>query len=396
MNLVFWAAVAVIGYAYFGYVAWLWLRSRWRPRRVQIAPYTPSISIVLVVRNEADRLESKLSTLMELDYPQELVEILVVSDGSTDGTNRLLSEFASLPRVRVILSPEARGKAARLNEAMVAVSGEIVVFMDARQKIRTDAIRLLLENFADPEVGCASGEFILGSPDFPEIDRGLGLYWKIEAAIRKLEAASGSIVGATGALYAVRRSMLVRLPPEIILDDVFIPMQVVRQGARVVLEPRASIWDVPDLGTEREFARKVRTLGGIYELLKLQPWLLSRTNPVRFRFISHKLLRLAVPFALCAALVSSIFLAEPIYRMALILQLAFYSMSVWGAFAPKSGPLAKASNAAFTFVLLNVAALVAFANFVAGRKPAWGPRSEVTTMKPLGTGIAPARARADR
>ena len=190
--------------------------------------------------------------------------------------------------------------------------------------------------------------------------------------------------------------MLVPLPPEVILDDVFIPMQVVRQGARVVLEPRASIWDVPDLGTEREFARKVRTLGGVYELLKLQPWLLSRANPVRFQFVSHKLLRLAVPFALCAALVSSFLLRGPIYRIALILQVAFYGLSVWGSFEPKSDRLAKAANAAFTFVLLNVAAFVAFGNFVAGRKPAWGLHQRLRPRNPWRPESAPAGPQGDK
>ncbi len=372
MRFVFWSAAAVIFYTYFGYVAWLWLRSRLRPRPVQSAPYLPFVSIVLVVRNEAARLKDKITNLLELDYPPERVETLVVSDGSTDGTNRLLSEFAGVPRVRVILSPTARGKAAGLNDAVAAARGEIVVFTDARQKIATGAVRLLLENFSDSEVGCASGELMLGDPDGPEAAKGMGLYWKIEKMIRVLEAASGSVVGATGAFYAVRRSLLVSVPPETILDDVFIPMQVVRQRARVVLDTRARVWDVPDLGTGREFARKVRTLGGIYQLLKLQPWLLTRANPVWFDFISHKLLRLAIPFVLCAALVSSFFLPGLIYRIALILQLAFYALSVWGTFPHKYNPLARASDAAFTFVLLNAAALVAFANFVAGRKPAWG------------------------
>jgi len=138
-----------------------------------------------------------------------------------------------------------------------------------------------------------------------------------------------------------------------------------------VLDTRARIWDVPDLGTGREFARKVRTLGGIYELLKLQPWLLTRANPVRFEFISHKLLRLAVPFALFAAMVSSFFLPALIYRIALVVQLTFYALSIWGIFRPRYNPLARASDAAFTFVFLNAAALVAFVNFMAGRKPAW-------------------------
>jgi len=372
MRFVFWAAVAVVVYTYLGYWIWLWARGRWRPRPVQLGTYLPSISMVLVVRNEGLILEDKLRSLITIEYPPEHAEILVVSDGSTDDTNRILSEFVNPPRVRIIVNQQPRGKAAGLNDAIKAATGEIVVFTDVRQKIARDAVLHLIENFADPSVGCASGELTLGDPVFGEADRGMGVYWKIEKSIRKLEAASGSVVGATGALYAVRRAMLVPLPPETILDDVFIPMQVVRQGARVVLDPRARIWDVADLGTGREFARKVRTLSGIYQLLKLQPWLLRSANPVRFEFISHKLLRLVVPFALCTMLFSSFFLPTPIYRVALVLQFVFYSLSAWGRFRSKHNRRGRITDAAFTFVLLNAAALVAFANFIAGRKPVWG------------------------
>src|SRR5262249_38574508 len=159
---------------------------------------------------------------------------------------------------------------------------------------------------ADPQVGCASGELILGDPGSGEVTHGMGLYWKIEKMVRVNESASGSTVGATGALYAVRRSLLVPVPPEMILDDVFIPMQVLRNGARVVFDPRAHVWDLPNLGAHREFARKVRTLSGNYQLLQLQPWLLSSANPILFGLISHKLLRLIVPFALCILLAASI------------------------------------------------------------------------------------------
>ena len=371
MRLVFWAAAGVIGYTYLGYAAWLWLHSRLRPRPVRSGPYVPPVSIVLVVRNEAAGLERKLKNLMGLNYPPDRVEILVVSDGSTDGTNRILSEFSGVSGVRVILSPEPRGKAAGLNDAVKVATGEIVIFTDARQKIGTDAVRLLLENFADPDVGCASGELILGDSESGEVTRGMGLYWKIEKMLREMESATGSGVGATGALYAVRRSLLVPVPPETILDDVFLPMRVVRQGFRVVFDPRARVWDLPDMETEKEFARKVRTLTGNYQLLQLEPWLLSRANPIRFEFVSHKLLRLVVPFALCAALASSCLLPAPIYRIALFGQLGFYGLSAWALVRLKHDPLARFADAAFTFVLLNTAAVVAFANFVIGRKAAW-------------------------
>jgi biofilm PGA synthesis N-glycosyltransferase PgaC len=371
MRWVFWGAVAAIGYAYLGYAALLWVRSRWSPRPVRSAPCLPPISIVLVVRNEASVLQSKLKNLLDLNYPADRVEIIVVSDGSTDDTNRILSEFAGHSRVQIILKEEPRGKAAGLNAAVEASHGEVVVFTDARQEIEADAVRLLLENFADPQVGCGSGELMLGDPNSGEATRGMGLYWKIEKKVRQMESDWGSVVGATGALYAVRRSLLVQLPPETILDDVYIPMHVLRQGSRVILDSRARVWDQCDLGAEREFWRKVRTLSGNYQLLRLAPWLLSSANPARFSLISHKLIRLFVPFALVALLAASLSVPGPIYRGVLILQVAFYALSLWAWLRPKRGPAAGVANAAFTLALLNTAAVVAFANFVTGRRVVW-------------------------
>lgn len=371
MRLAFWASVAIIAYTYLGYPTWLWLRSRRRPWPVCSGEYLPSISIVLVVRNEAICLGAKLRNLLALDYPAGLVEIIVVSDGSTDATNRILSEFAASSGIRVLFSPQQRGKAAGLNDAISSATGDVVVFTDARQKVGIDSVRLLVENFADPVVGCASGELMLGEPDSGETVRGMGLYWKIEKTIREMESGSGSVVGATGALYAARRNLLAPIPPETILDDVLIPMLASRQGRRVVFDPRALVWDSPDMGNSREFARKVRTLSGNYQLVQLAPWLLSSANPIRFEFVSHKLLRLAVPFALCAALVASGLLPGPIYRVAFLLQAGFYGLSSLALLRPKRGPLARFAEAAFTFVLLNTAAFVAFLHFVSGRRAAW-------------------------
>jgi len=371
MIWIFWAAVGLVCYTYIGYFVWLCVRRYSHPQAVQSAEYLPSISIVLIVHNEARTLGRKLRSLLKIEYPDHKKEIIVVSDGSTDDTNRILSEFASTSRVTVILRQENQGKAAGLNDAINASRGEIVVFTDARQEVEANAVANLVENFVDPCIGCVSGELYLGDPLAGESTRRMGTYWQLEKLIRKMEGASGSVIGASGALYAVRRRLLVPVPPETILDDVFIPMEVVRQGARVTIDSRARVWDVPDLGTHREFARKVRTLSGLYQLLRLQPWLLSSSNPVRFEFISHKLLRLAIPFALCAALISSCFLPALIYRIAFFAQVAFYSLSMCGSLLKRWDRLAKVADVAFIFVLLNAAAFVAFGNFVVGRKPAW-------------------------
>jgi len=372
MKWVFWMSATFIAYTYLGYPLWLWIRSRWCRKPVRSGPYIPFLSIIMIVRNEEKVLPRKLRNLLDLNYPDESLEIVMVSDGSTDSTNQILSEHTANPRVRVILNPQQQGKAAGLNAAMSSVRGEIVVFTDARQQIEPDAIRVLVENFADPEIGCASGELMLGDPETGEAEQGMGVYWRIEKAVRELESAVGSVVGATGAIYGVRRKLLVNVPDEAILDDVYIPMHVVRRGARVIFDPRARAWDSPDQGTAQEFTRKVRTLSGNYQLLQLAPWLLTSANPLRFQFVSHKVLRLVVPFALLATLLASFLTPGVFYRGAVILQLAFYTLSFLGlAHFLRRGPLARVADAARTFVLLNTAAAVAFANFAAGRKVAW-------------------------
>lgn len=371
MKVVFWGAAALIAYAYAGYPGWLWLRSHWRRPPVRRGRCSPFVSIVMVVRNEEQVLERKLENLLALDYPSELTQLIVVSDGSTDRTESILRSYAPNPRVSVVLNQLPRGKASGLNDAAELAQGDVVVFTDARQRIEPVALPLLLENFADPEVGCVSGELMLGDPDVGETGKGLGLYWRMEKQIRQWESASGSVVGATGALYAVRRNLLAPLPPAVILDDVYVPMQVARQGARVVFDPRAKVWDSPDLGSGQEFARKVRTLTGNYQLLQVAPWLLSSENPIRFEFGSHKLLRLIVPFALAGLLLASVLIPGNVYKVVLGLQLAFYGLSLLGILQFKRGPIARLADAALTFVVLNTAAVVAFGNFVTGRKAVW-------------------------
>jgi biofilm PGA synthesis N-glycosyltransferase PgaC len=368
---VFWVAFAVIVYAYAGYPVWMRIRAVWRPWPVQRGAITPTVSIVMVVRNEAAVLREKLRNLLELNYPVELCQLVVVSDGSTDDTEAILRDAAEDARVHVVLNQLPQGKACGLNDGVSVAGGEVVVFTDARQRIEEKALRLLMENFADPQVGAVSGALMLGDSSREEAGRGIGLYWRLEKSVREMEAATGSAIGATGALYAVRRELVPEVPGETILDDVFIPMQVARQGYRVVFDKRARAWDSPDLGSKREFRRKVRTLTGNYQLLPLAPWLLRRENPLRFEFISHKLIRLGVPFAMVAIFLGSLFAPGEFFRVAFWLQVTGYGLSLLGWTGWNLGPLSRLADAAYTLVVLNAAAVVAFAQFVTGRGSEW-------------------------
>lgn len=369
MEWVFWVSLSLVLYAYTGYPLWLCLRRLWRTRRVMSAPILPSVSIVIAVYNEAEVLLRKLRNLQEIDYPADRCEIVVVSDGSTDETNRILAA-ESQDRLRALLLPQHHGKASALNRGIQAAKGEIVVFTDARQLVELDAVRRLVANFNDPSVGCVSGELVLGERQAGASMSGVGVYWSMEKQIRQWESATGSVVGATGAFYAVRRELLVPLPPETILDDVYLPLHVVRQGRRVIFEPRARAYDNL-AGGEREFRRKVRTLTGNYQLLQLAPWSLTTANPVRFEFVCHKLLRLAVPFALASILVSSLLLEGDFFRVALLLQLLFYGLAILAIFRARFGILSRLANLSLAFVLLNTAAAVAFAYFATGKKEIW-------------------------
>jgi poly-beta-1,6-N-acetyl-D-glucosamine synthase len=367
---IFWGSALFILYTYAGYPAWLWLRSAVSPKPILKGIYRPMISIVMIVRNEESCLEEKLSNLLRLDYPPDKREIVIVSDGSTDSTDSILSHYEQ-QGVKAILEPSSRGKAAGLNRAVALCRGEILVLTDARQMIDRDALGKMIDNFSDPQVGCVSGELMLGDVASGEASQGMGLYWRIEKQIRELESLSGSVAGATGALYSVGREFFQPIPEGLILDDVLIPMQVARQGKRVLFEPSARAWDDPNLGNDREFKRKVRTLTGNYQLLQLAPWLLTGSNPIRFEFVSHKLLRLFIPFALLGLLISSALLSGVLYRTVLALQLCGYALSGLAFARVNAGPAARLADAALTFVVLNMAAVVAFVNFVSGRKAVW-------------------------
>ena len=344
----------LIVYVLIGYPILLWL---WPGRRKLADPQTSgahrTVSVILPVKNGARWIGEKLQTLRSLDYPQNLVQIIVVSDNSTDGTDDIVRKAD--PSVLLLHNPNS-GKATAINHALQHATGEILFMTDVRQSIDPDALKILVACFDDPEVGVASGELIIRKSDSAE-EESVGLYWKYEKWFRRRHSAIDSVLGATGAIYAIRRSLVHPLPPGALLDDVQLPLGAFFAGYRVLFVEEARAYDVPT-ALYQEFQRKVRTLAGVYQLLGAFPQLLGIRNRMWIHFVSHKLGRLFLPYMLFAVLVSSPFLPQPWNIILTSAQVAFYAIALIDPFVPPS-PLKKISSLARTFVVLVLAAFCA-------------------------------------
>jgi len=360
MEEVFWFGVAIVAYAYVLYplaVSTLArLRHEWA--RSSAAQAAKSITVVLAVHDEAGRICTRLDELLALIATTDCsAELIVVADGCTDGTVALVRSHPS-PLVRVIELTGNEGKAQALSRGSQAANGDILVFADARQHWARDALQRLLENFDRPEVGAVSGELVVESPS--GVLAGVGLYWRYEKWLRRNEARLHSTVGVSGSICAVRRELFRSIPRGVLVDDVYWPLQVAMQRRRVIYDERAIAYDRLPGEPRDEFRRKVRTLSGNFQLIAALPQsLLPWRNPIWVQFVSHKLLRLAVPWALLAVLLASCLLNGALYRLALIAQLLLYGVALLAlAGLPGSGwPFA---SAAASFVVLNSAAWLAF------------------------------------
>lgn len=380
---IFWVACGVLAYTLVGYPVVMGVWARRRPRRPSCSDDTPSVTIVLVVHDEAERITARLENLLALDYPADRVSILVCSDGSSDATV-CLARACTDPRVSVLAFERWRGKPAVLDDALAGVTAEIVIFADVRQRFDPAAARALVAPFGDPQVGAVSGELHLAtSPNAPAVASGVGAYWRYEKAIRHAESLVDSSVGATGAIYAIRRSLFTPIPAATILDDVLIPMTIVRAGYRTVFEPRARAYDDAASTAREEFARKARTIAGTFELFARERWLLNpRRNRLWLQTVSHKLLRLLGPLALAAALAASaVLVGRPFYRMALAVQLLLYGVALSEhlrrARAVKPGRAAKMLfGVPYAFCVLQAATLSGFVRFVTGRQAATWAKAE--------------------
>ena len=378
MTFIFWFSLGFIFYTYAGYPAVLFLLSLLFKKKIRKGFTEPRVSVILSAFNEEKTIEEKLHNLLSLDYPAEKLEILVGSDGGFDRTDEIISKFPS-SQIRFFRFVKNNGKPHVLSALVKEAKGSVLVLTDARQKLDRQAIRALIANFQDPEVGCVSGELYFKSRRHGKsetVAKGMGAYWRYEKFLRKKESQIGSMLGATGALYAIRRNLFPeQMPADILVDDMYIPLSMIQKGYRAVFESDAVVFDNPSEYGREEFKRKVRTLAGNYQIFENFPELLIPfKSPIAWQLFSHKFLRLVGPLLLILLFISNLFLiSRPFYAVFLTLQALFYFLAVLQADLAKQGKGDKGPGyLPYIFCLLNYSALMGLIKFL-NREPkgAW-------------------------
>jgi cellulose synthase/poly-beta-1,6-N-acetylglucosamine synthase-like glycosyltransferase len=383
-ELIFWTALVIIAYVYFGYPLVAALRAKLRSRPRVRGPIEPSVSILVIANNEAHRIAARIENLLDLDYPADRLEVIVASDGSTDDTVDIANRYADRG-VTVRTFTTRRGKSAVLNAVVPGLKSEIVLFADARQTFARNALRAIVENFADAKVGAVSGELVLTTgAGTAAAGCGTAFYWRYEKFIRSAEARGDSTVGATGAIYAIRRELFEKIPDDTILDDVLIPLRIVRQGYRVLFEAGARAYDSASATAQHEFVRKARTIAGTFQVLSRERWLFNpRENRLWFETMSHKALRLTLPILHLAVLAASGALADQwLYRVLFVGQLMFYAGGVIGHLQRSEPRRSVVFSVPCAICLLSWATIVGFTRFLTNRQQATWERVASSSVSP--------------
>lgn len=372
----FWTCISVLGYVYVGYPVLVYLMSLLFPRSIERAEIEPNVTVLITAFNEEDSIREKLENTLKIDYPADKLEILVASDGSTDRTDSIAAEFA--PRGVRLFRQEGRvGKTTTQNNAVERASGEIVLFSDATTMYRDDVFRQLLPAFADASVGCVAGRLVYVDEGGTTVGRGAKSYWGYETFIKIAESRACSLIGASGCLYAVRRSAYEPMYAEA-CSDFLICTSLYRKGLRSVFAPDAVCFEHTNHRAADELRMRVRVISQTFTDLWRNRDML---NPLKGGFfaielISHKVLRYAVPLVLLVFFIASIAFAglSAFYAAALVFQVMFYSMAFIGWLLERSGKRLYLLAMPLYFVLANLASVMAFYKFLRGETFArWEP-----------------------
>jgi len=376
MVMVLWILFFILLYTYIGYPLLLIIGSGLlkgqRLSKADSYPVSalPKISLIIPAHNEELVIEEKIKNSLAIDYPRELYDIVIVSDGSEDNTNEIINRYATqYNNISFHSYPKRQGKANALNVAISHSKGDILVFTDANVMFKKESIRQLISNFSDPQIGGACGKVLLYSSISKEI-LGEGLYMKYERYIHEAESKIKTMIGTDGGMYAIRKTLYKPLAPKTILDDFVIAMQVVAESYSIVYEDKAIGYEEASAAMEDEFKRKVRIFaGGFQSLWTLQDILNPFKHPVvTFQFLSHKLFRWLSPIFMLGLLIANLFLLNQLFYLVLFIsQVIFYSLALIGLYFPKAR---RSSFVYFPlyFSAVNLAALFGLFRYLSGRQ----------------------------
>lgn len=375
-EIIFALSAVALFYTYAGYPLLLAVASTLRPKRVRRDKFEPTVTIIITAYNEERALAAKLENTLALDYPRELLEIIVASDCSNDRTDEIVREF-SAQGVRLCRQPERLGKTAAQNAAVEKARGEIIIFSDATSHYQPNVIATMMPNFADAAVGCVAGRLVYVDPADSRVGRGARSYWSYETFLKKHESRAGSLIGASGCLYAVRKSAYVPLYHEA-CSDFIIATKMVEQRLRAIYEPDAVCTEETNRRSDAEMKMRVRVIAQTFTDLWRHRAML---NPFRSGFyavqlLSHKVMRYLVPFFLIALFAASAILAPAsfAYRVLFAAQLFGYACALFAWLLEKVGIRSRLLALPQYFVLANVASLIACYQFIRGERYAsWEP-----------------------
>ena len=338
----FWLCLAIVVYTYVGYGLILYLLVFIKRLAIKAKPLAditddclPEVTLMVCAYNEEDIISEKMSNTHSLDYPADRLHLVWVTDGSTDNTNSILSTY---PDVKIVFSPERRGKSAALKHGIKEVYTEIVMMTDANTMLNPEAVREIVRLMQDPKVGCVSGEKkVMAKSDSDEAAQGEGLYWKYESTLKRLDSELYSAMGAAGELCVIRRQLMTDIPDDTLLDDFVISMEIVRMGYKIAYTSKAFAMEYGSADLHEESKRKRRiAAGGLQSSWRLR----SLMNPLRhpvvaFQFVSHRVLRWTItPVCLFALIPLNTILVLSgegiIYTILWILQILFYASALAG------------------------------------------------------------------
>ncbi len=378
-QIVFWTCVGLLAYVYLGYPVLVYIVSRLLPRSVKSGEIEPRVTVLITAFNEEAAIRGKILNTLEIDYPTEKLEILIASDGSTDRTDEIVKEYSG-QGVKLFRQEGRVGKTMTQNNAVEQASGDIILFSDATTHYHEDVFRFILPAFADDTVGCVAGRLVYLNEDQSNVGKGARRYWGYETFLKIAESRACSLIGASGCLYAVRKSAYEPMYPEA-CSDFLICMSIYRKGLRSVFAPDAVCYEHTNRKANDELRMRVRVISQTFTDLWRNRDML---NPLKSGFFavevfSHKVLRYAVPFILFVLFGSNVMLAGSsiFYDSMLTVQVLFYSLALAGWILERAGRRLSLLALPLYFVLVNLASLLAFYKFLRGETYArWEPIRE--------------------